>query len=179
MRQRSQNPLFRCGPRFRNLHTTFPPGKIEGNFIPQSAFRCHAIIVDANPPGGYDERSRIIPTQRKTHNDTRRGARFRAMNWGGNKMQDDSVSAGIPQERLQKKVAWLSIRWLIALSGLTLLVIGQFRLASEKPSEAAPEPIGVWLNEQIHLGDPDIDNVLNGLPVFLTGGVLLAVALRG
>jgi len=75
--------------------------------------------------------------------------------------------------------SWRSIRWPTALIGLILIVVGQFQLASEKISLSLPLPLGLWLNKNLYLAIPSIDNVLRGLPIMLVGGILLAIALRG
>ncbi len=67
----------------------------------------------------------------------------------------------------------------MALIGLILLVVGQVQVARSELSSAPPTQFGQWLNDTLHLGVPSIDNVLNGLPILLIGGILLAVALRG
>ena len=70
-------------------------------------------------------------------------------------------------------------RWLTGLLGLAAIIAGQARLASDIVSLAPPSKPGIWLNEELHLAIPSIDNVLAGLPLLLVGGFLLALALRG
>lgn len=70
-------------------------------------------------------------------------------------------------------------RWLAAMLGIILIAIGQWRINLLTPPQAAPLPLGTWLNDQLHFGDPNIDQVLYGLPLLIAGGFLLALALRG
>jgi 4-amino-4-deoxy-L-arabinose transferase-like glycosyltransferase len=70
-------------------------------------------------------------------------------------------------------------RWLTGLLGLAAIIAGQARLASDAIPLAPPSELGVWLNEELHLAIPSIDNVLTGLPLLLGGAVLLGLALRG
>ncbi len=83
------------------------------------------------------------------------------------------------QRKTFSKTAWPKYRWPMALIGLTLLVIGQIQIARIELPSTPPTHFGQWLNDILHLGIPSIDNVLNGLPLLLIGGLLLAVALRG
>lgn len=78
-----------------------------------------------------------------------------------------------------KKIKQPNTRWLTALLGLVLLIIGQFQLARTEIPDTTPTKIGVWLLDQLHLGIPSIDNVIRGLPILLAGVVLLFIALRG
>ncbi|MFN2273678.1 MAG: hypothetical protein ACK2TX_02400, partial [Anaerolineales bacterium] len=70
-------------------------------------------------------------------------------------------------------------RWLTGLLGLAAMIAGQARLASDIVPLALPTHLGKWLNDELHLAIPSIDNVLAGLPLLLAGGFLLGLALRG
>ncbi len=83
------------------------------------------------------------------------------------------------QNKSHKSLQWSNIRWLTALMGFLLLIFGQFQVAGSAIQVTASIPLGDWLTNTIHLGVPDIDNVLLGLPILLFGGILLAVSLRG
>jgi 4-amino-4-deoxy-L-arabinose transferase-like glycosyltransferase len=83
------------------------------------------------------------------------------------------------QRKTFTNTPWPKYRWPMALIGLILLVIGQFLIAKLELPSTPPTHFGQWLNNSLHLGIPSIDNVLNGLPLLLIGGLLLAVALRG
>ncbi len=71
------------------------------------------------------------------------------------------------------------IRWLTGLVGLAALIAGQVRMAAKQVPAHLPLKLGVWLNEQLHLGIPTIDSILTGLPLLIVGGLLLALAIRG
>jgi 4-amino-4-deoxy-L-arabinose transferase-like glycosyltransferase len=77
-----------------------------------------------------------------------------------------------------RKAEWRSLRWLAALAGLILLIIGQTRLASDTVPPAPPTRLAAWLTEVIHLSIPSIDNVLSGLPYLIAGAALLFLSLR-
>jgi 4-amino-4-deoxy-L-arabinose transferase-like glycosyltransferase len=76
-------------------------------------------------------------------------------------------------------IPWSNVNWLTALIGLILLVFGQLEIAGSAFQVSTSIPLGDWLNNNLHFGIPDINNVLVGLPIFITGAVLLAVSLRG
>ncbi len=76
------------------------------------------------------------------------------------------------------KPGWLNIRWLAAVIGLALLVAGQVQIASDAFPDKPATELGKWLNTELHFSIPTIDNVLRGLPLLLTGAVLLFVSLR-
>ena len=82
-------------------------------------------------------------------------------------------------ENKTKSSNWLKVRWLLALIGIYLIVVGQWKINIQIPPDAPPLPLGTWLTEQIHLADPNIDQVLYGLPLLVAGGLLLALSLRG
>jgi uncharacterized membrane protein len=84
----------------------------------------------------------------------------------------------MPQNKLHTKTGWQQSRWLMALIGLILLVVGQVQIARLVLPSNPPTQFGQWLNDTLHLDIPSIDNVLNGLPILLIGGILLAIALR-
>jgi hypothetical protein len=77
------------------------------------------------------------------------------------------------------RLEWRTIRWLTALLGLGLLNAGQFQIASDTIADKPATKLGIWLNEEIHLSIPTIDNVLRGLPLLLVGAILLIFSLRG
>lgn len=77
------------------------------------------------------------------------------------------------------KLDWHNFRWPTALTGLVLLVMGQMQIASDILPDKPPTELGIWLNGEIHLSIPSIDNVLRGLPFLLIGAVLLFISLRG
>ncbi len=79
----------------------------------------------------------------------------------------------------QNSLSWSNVRWLTAIIGLGLLVYGQFQLAGSAIQIKSQIPLGAWLNKTIHLGIPDINNVLVGLPILILGAVLLVLSLRG
>ena len=82
------------------------------------------------------------------------------------------------QEQIHNS-SWQESRWLIAVLGIILIVIGQWKFSSLSPTGAAPQPLGIWLTDQLHLDDPHIDQVLNGLPLLISGGLILAFAIAG
>ena len=69
----------------------------------------------------------------------------------------------------------LKIRWLVALIGIFLIIIGQYLVAKTDPSAAPLTSPSKWLNNILHLGMPSIDSVLGGCLFLLIGGYLLAV----
>ena len=75
--------------------------------------------------------------------------------------------------------SWQQSRWLAALIGLILMVVGQIQISRSELPTTPPTIFGQWLNDTLRLGIPNIDNILNGLPLMLIGGILLAVALVG
>jgi 4-amino-4-deoxy-L-arabinose transferase-like glycosyltransferase len=79
----------------------------------------------------------------------------------------------------QKSLPWTNIRWLTAVIGLGLFVYGQFQLAGLATEVKSHIALGDWLNQNLHFGIPDINNVLVGLPILILGAVLLAISLRG
>jgi 4-amino-4-deoxy-L-arabinose transferase-like glycosyltransferase len=83
------------------------------------------------------------------------------------------------QTPISKKLEWFNLRWLIALLGLALLIVGQVQIVDDKVPLTPATELGKWLTEQLHLSIPSIDNVLHGLPFLLVGAVLLFVSLRG
>jgi 4-amino-4-deoxy-L-arabinose transferase-like glycosyltransferase len=78
-----------------------------------------------------------------------------------------------------ERTHWLRIRWLIALAGLALVAIGQSRFNAQAIPSGPANPLGAWLNQVLHLGDPGVDNLLVGFPLLVAGGLLLALGLRG
>ncbi|MFZ5879119.1 MAG: glycosyltransferase family 39 protein, partial [Chloroflexota bacterium] len=74
---------------------------------------------------------------------------------------------------------WLKIRWLIALGGLVLTAVGQWRFNAQTIPPGEPLMLGAWLNRVLFLGDPGVDNLLTGFPLLVAGGLLLALGLRG
>lgn len=74
---------------------------------------------------------------------------------------------------------WLRSRWVLAFLGVTLIVIGQWQINKQTIPESQPTKAGIWLNENLFLGDPGVDNILNALPLFLFGGILLSMGLQG
>jgi len=84
----------------------------------------------------------------------------------------------MPQNKLHTKIGWQQPRWLMALIGLILLVVGQVQITRSVLPSNPPTQFGQWLNDTLHFDIPSIDNVLNGLPILLIGSILLAVALR-
>lgn len=83
------------------------------------------------------------------------------------------------QTASSKKSDWIHIRWLNALLGLALLIIGQFCIANEEIPLSPATKVGQWFTSQVHLSIPSVDNVLRGLPFLLAGAVLLFISLRG
>lgn len=83
----------------------------------------------------------------------------------------------MPQTNFTKKLEWLNVRWLAALMGLALLIIGQTRIASDTIPPAPPTKLALWLTGELHLAIPSIDNVLNGLPYLAAGAALLYLSL--
>ncbi len=77
------------------------------------------------------------------------------------------------------RLDWRNSRWLIALIGLILLIIGQLQLASDILPDKPATRLGMWLNDVIHLSIPTIDNVVRGLPLLVIGAILLFLSLRG
>ncbi len=84
----------------------------------------------------------------------------------------------MPQTNFAKKLEWLNLRWLAALMGLALLIVGQMRIANDTIPSAPPTKLALWLTSEIHLAIPTIDNVLNGLPYLAAGAALLYLSLR-
>lgn len=78
-----------------------------------------------------------------------------------------------------KQNNWQKIRWLIALGGLGLIVIGQWRFNAQSIPPGDALVLGLWLNRVLFLGDPGVDNLLRGFPLLVFGGLLLALGLRG
>lgn len=78
-----------------------------------------------------------------------------------------------------ERTNWLKIRWLIALAGLALVAIGQVRFNAQTIPPEPELPLGTWLNQVMFLGDPGVNNLLLGFPLLVTGGLLLALGLRG
>lgn len=85
----------------------------------------------------------------------------------------------MPQNQPHSKNGLLQSRWPLAFGGLILLVVGQVQISRSELPSAPPTQFGQWLNNTLHFCIPSIDNVLNGLPILLIGGILLAVSLRG
>lgn len=85
----------------------------------------------------------------------------------------------MPKNQIHRKFSWRKSRWILALIGLILLVLGQFQIAKSAPPSAPPTQFGQWLNNTLHFDIPNIDNVVNGLPILLVGGILLAISLYG
>jgi 4-amino-4-deoxy-L-arabinose transferase-like glycosyltransferase len=83
------------------------------------------------------------------------------------------------ENRPLAKSGWLQSRWPMALIGLILLIVGQIQISNSKVPSSPPTQVGQWLNSTLHLDIPSIDNIINGLPILLMGGILLAIALRG
>ncbi len=77
-----------------------------------------------------------------------------------------------------KSIPWSNVRWLTALMGVILLILGQYQIAGSAFQVTSPMALGDWLNNTLHLGIPDINNVLLGLPFLIVGFILLAVSLR-
>lgn len=63
-----------------------------------------------------------------------------------------------------------------ALLGVLLLILGQIRLASEEQSGHPFSALAEFLTKTVHLAIPSIQNVLDGAPLLLLGGALLALA---
>jgi len=59
------------------------------------------------------------------------------------------------------------------------MVVGQAVISRSVPPSTKPTQFGLWLNGVLHSGIPSIDNVINGIPIFIIGCFLLALALRG
>ncbi len=76
-------------------------------------------------------------------------------------------------------INWLKSRGWAAILGAGLIAAGQWKINILTPPDAPPLALGIWLNNQLHLGDPNIDQVLLSLPLLIAGGLLLALALRG
>ncbi len=74
---------------------------------------------------------------------------------------------------------WLMSRWILALFGAALIIIGQWHINRQTIPETQPTKAGIWLNEKLFLGDPGVDNILTAIPLFLLGGILLSMGLRG
>ncbi len=82
-------------------------------------------------------------------------------------------------QKTNTRTGWHQFRWPMALIGLILLVVGQVQISKSELPSTPPTQFGQWLNGTLHLSIPSIDNVLNGLPILVIGGILLAIALRG
>ena len=83
------------------------------------------------------------------------------------------------QQKPSNRIPWSNVRWLTASIGGILLIFGQFQSAGSAIQVTAKSTLGNWLTDRLHLGVPDIGNVLVGLPILILGGVLIAVSLRG
>ncbi len=82
----------------------------------------------------------------------------------------------------QKKVFhinWSKFRGVVALLGSILIMLGQWNINKQNIPLTSPSKLGAWLNEELFLGDSGVSNVLNALPLFILGGLLLVVSLRG
>ena len=79
----------------------------------------------------------------------------------------------------KKRIGWNQYRWLIAIIGLIMMVVGQAVISRSEPPSTKPTQLGLWLNNTLHLGLPSVDNVINGLPILIVGCFLVALVLRG
>ncbi len=77
------------------------------------------------------------------------------------------------------KFNWLKIRWVIILLGALLIVSGQWHINRQDIPKSPPTELGIWLNNELFLADLGVDNILNALLLFIPGGILLAIGLRG
>lgn len=83
------------------------------------------------------------------------------------------------QRQLPHSIPWSNVRWLTALIGVVLLIFGQLQIVGSAIQVNSPLRLGDWLNNELHLGIPDINNVLVGFPILIVGAILLVVSLRG
>jgi 4-amino-4-deoxy-L-arabinose transferase-like glycosyltransferase len=74
---------------------------------------------------------------------------------------------------------YTKLRWLATLSGLILIFVGQSQIAKNVIPESPPIKLGIWINENIHLNIPSVDNILNGLPLLIIGLIVFFISLRG
>jgi 4-amino-4-deoxy-L-arabinose transferase-like glycosyltransferase len=72
-----------------------------------------------------------------------------------------------------------NVRWLTATMGVILLVLGQLQIAGAAIQVTSSMALGDWLTNTLHLGVPDINNVLLGIPILILGVILLAISLQG
>ena len=79
----------------------------------------------------------------------------------------------------KEKFNWPNIRWLIGLFGFSLILFGQWKINLQLPPDGPPLSLGIWLTQEIHLGDPNIDQVLYSIPLFVAGFILLYLSLYG
>ena len=59
------------------------------------------------------------------------------------------------------------------------MAMGQWHINKQTIPETPPTKLGIWLNNELFLGDSGVDNILNALPLFIVGCLLLAMSLRG
>jgi len=71
---------------------------------------------------------------------------------------------------------YTKLRWLATLSGLILIFVGQFQIAKNVIPVSPPIKLGIWINENIHLNIPSVDNILNGLPILIIGLILFFIS---
>ncbi|MCX7607966.1 MAG: glycosyltransferase family 39 protein [Anaerolineales bacterium] len=84
----------------------------------------------------------------------------------------------MPPTSSHHAIRWSIHRGWLAAVGVVLLVWGQIRIADEAIPPTPPSPLAIFLTDKLHLSIPSIQNVLDGAPFLLTGGLLIVLALR-